>query len=205
MVKYLSLYLFLFFSFFVSYGQTKGDYYVSISMDGVQDRRLKFLSDTTVEVSSIPRHISPFLQTVCKYELTDTTIEIFPNTIVNRAVQPPGTYVPLSSLETKFTLTKIAGGFIDYNKSLIYVRQRDFPANPDITYVIDGKSYTQHTVVKDRHALLKKGPKKNKALQNRLKTIGKDNCTIEIVRGVAAYERFGIDKVYGVIIITTKK
>jgi hypothetical protein len=204
MTKYLTLFLFVFFSAFVSYGQALGDYYVSISMDNVQGGRLKFISDTTVELSSMPRHMSPSLKTVYKYISNDTTIEILPSTD-REIIRPPEIYVRQSVLETKSILTKIAGGFIDYNRSLIYVRQRDFPANPDITYIIDGKAYRQDMGVTDGYGLIRKSPKKNKALQKRLKTIDKDNCTIEIVRGLAAYERFGIDKVYGVIVITTKK
>lgn len=206
MVKYLTLYLFLFFSFIGSYGQTLGDYYVSISTDSIQGGRLKFLSDTTVELSSIPRHMSPSLKTIYRYVSTDSTIEIMPKAITDRpSVLPTGIYVQPSALNTKLTLTKIAGGFIDYNKSHIYVRQKDFPANPDITYIIDGKSYVQDMGVTDGYGLIKKSPKTNKALQKRLKTIDKDNCTMEIVKGLAAYKRFGVEKVYGVIVITTKK
>src|SRR5215213_6570583 len=129
MSKYLTLYFFAFFSVAVSYGQTLGDYYVSISMDSTQGGRLKFLSDTTVELSSIPRHMSPSLTTVLKYISTDTTIEILPNSITQQDVQPTIIYAQPFTRTSKLTLTKIERGFIDYNKSLIYIRQKDFGDN----------------------------------------------------------------------------
>jgi len=205
MSKYLTLYFFAFFFVAVSYGQTLGDYYVSISMDSTQGGRLKFLSDTTVELSSIPRHMSPSLKTVFKYISTDITIEILPNPITKQDIQPAVIYVQPFTLDTKLTLTKIERGFIDYDKSLIYIRQKDFGDNPDIAYIIDGKTYIQDMGKTSGYGLIKKSPKKNKALQKRLKTIDKENSSIEIVRGLAAYQRFGIDRVYGVIVITTKK
>ena len=140
MSKYLTLYFFAFFFVAVSYGQTLGDYYVSISMDSTQGGRLKFLSDTTVELSSIPRHMSPSLKTVFKYISTDITIEILPNPITKQDIQPAVIYVQPFTLDTKLTLTKIERGFIDYDKSLIYIRQKDFGDNPDIAYIIDGKT-----------------------------------------------------------------
>lgn len=194
----------MFVSFNLTYGQRLGDYYVAISMDSTQGGRLKFLTDTTVELSSIPRHMSPSLKTVYKYVSTDTTIEILPSMITNKDVTPPGIYVQ-PVLKTKLTLTKIGRGFIDYSKSLIYVRQKDFPANPVVAYVIDGKTYIQDMGVTDGYGLIKKSPKTNKALQKRLKAIDKDDYIIEIVRGLAAYKRFGIDRVYGVIVFTAKK
>ena len=204
MAKFLIFSISILFSFNLTYGQRLGDYYVAISIDSTQGGRLKFLSDTTVELSCIPRHMSPSLKTVYKYVSTDTTIEILPSIIANNDIAPTGMYVQ-PVLKTKLTLAKIDRGFIDYSKSLIYVRQKDFPNNPDIAYIIDGKTYMQDMGVTDGYGLIKKSPKTNKALQKRLKTIDKDNCTIEIVRGLAAYERFGIDRVYGVIVITTKK
>lgn len=203
MTKYVTLFL-LIFLVTDTLGQKLGEYYISVSMDSTQGR-LKFISDTTVELSSIPRHMSSSLKTVLRYVSTDTTIEILPDTTKKPNTQPTGLYIEQLALRKKITLTKITRGFIDYNKRLIYVRQKDFPKNPDITYIVDGKSYKQDTGVTDGYGLVKKSPKTNKGLQKRLKPLTKDNCTIEVVRGLAAYERFGIDNVYGVIVINTKK
>lgn len=205
MAKRLFFFLLMFFFWTLTFGQRLHDYYVSISMDSTQGGKLKFLSDTTVELSSIPRHMSLSVKTVLKYISTDSTIEILPNTPTEEKIRPTIVYPKPFTLDTKLILTKIERGFIDYNQSLIYVRQKDFGNNPDIAYIIDGKTYIQDMGTTDGYGLIKKIPKKNRALQKRLKNFDKDNCTIQIVRGLAAYERFGIDRVYGAIVITTKK
>lgn len=107
--------------------------------------------------------------------------------------------------EPHIRLTKIDGGLIDYSKSLIYVRQKDFGDNPDVAYIIDGKTFIQDAGVTDGYGLIKKRPKKNKVLYKKLKDVNKDNCTIEIVRGLEAYKRYGIKRVYGAVVITTKR
>ncbi len=117
----------------LTFGQKLGDYYVSISIDSTQRGRLKLLSDTTIELSSVPRHMSPSLSKVYKYITKDSTIEILPDS--------------------------------------------------------DVKSDTIGTSLR---------------VKNKLKGINKDKCTIEFVRGLNAYKRFGIKRVYGAIVITTK-
>ena len=199
------LYLLTIFVSTLSFGQKLGDYYVSISIDSTQGGRLKFLSDSTVELSSIPRHMSPSIKAVYKYTTADTTIQVFPEPVINQDSQASGLYVQSFALKTKIDLTKIDGGFIDYNKSLIYVRQKDFGDNPDMTYIIDGKIFIQDMGVTDGYGLIRKSPKTNKALQKKLKGIDKDNCTLEFVKGLNAYKRFGIKRVYGVIVINSKQ
>ena len=200
--------IFLLLSFLIathSFGQKLGDYYVSISIDSTQGGRLKFLSDTTVELSSTPRHMSPSLKTVYKYTTADTTIQILSDPVISQDSPQLGLSVQSSTLKTKIILTKIDGGFIDYSNSLIYVRQKDFGYNPYLAYIIYGKTFIQELGETDGYGLIRKKPKTNKALQKKLKGLDKDNCTIEIVRGLNAYKRFGIKRVYGAVVITTQK
>lgn len=200
--------IFLLLSFLIathSFGQKLGDYYVSISIDSTQGGRLKFLSDTTVELSSTPRHMSPSLKTVYKYTTADTTIQILSDPVISQDSPQLGLSVQSSTLKTKIILTKIDGGFIDYSNSLIYVRQKDFGYNPYLAYIIYGKTFIQDLGETDGYGLIRKKPKTNKALQKKLKGLDKDNCTIEIVRGLNAYKRFGIKRVYGAVVITTQK
>ena len=74
-----------------------------------------------------------------------------------------------------------------------------------MAYIIDGKTFIQKMGVTDGYGVVKKNPKTNKALQKKLKDVDKDNCTLEIVRGLNAYKRFGIKRVYGVVFITSKQ
>ena len=205
MIRPFILFLLLIFISTLSIAQKLEDYYVPISIDNTQGVRLKFLSDSTVEISSIPRHMSPSLKTVHKFRTADSTIQIFPDPFTTLDSQSGGLHVKTMVFKTKIILTKINGGFIDYNKSLIYVRQKDFVVNHEMSYIIDGKTFIQKMGVTDGYGVVKKNPKTNKALQKKLKDVDKDNCTLEIVRGLNAYKRFGIKRVYGVVFITSKQ
>lgn len=180
------------------------DYYVCIPIDSSRDCRLKFVNDTTVGLSTIRRHMSGGLSMTFKFQNSDTAIDIITN-LSGQDSFALNTYRITYFLKPIIHLVKIDGGFIDYSKSLIYVRQKDFSDNPDITYIIDGKTFKQKTGKTDGYGLIKKSPKTNKSLQRRLKKLDKDNCSMELVRGLNAYNRFGLKSVYGTIIITTKK
>lgn len=188
-----------------SFGQKFGNYYIPISIDSTQGERLKFLNDSTVELSSIPLHMSPSIKSIFKYTTSDSTIQIFPEAVINQDNQVSFLYSHSFTLKTKINLTKIDGGFIDYDRSLIYIRQKHFRESPDMAYIIDGKTYIQDMGSTDSYGLIRKNPKTNKALQKKLKRINKDNLTLEIVTGLNAYRRFGIKNVCGVIVITSKK
>lgn len=205
MAKHFIFSFFFFVSAALVRGQNIGDYYVSISGDNSQGGRLKFLSDSTVELSSMPRHMSPSIKRVYKYIATDTTIKIFPELFRNCDSNAAGIYIQSFVFDTVISLTKIKGGFVDDNNSLVFVRQKDFGNNPDIAYKVDGKTYIQDMGVTDGYGLIRRYPKANKALQKRLRGLSKDNCIIEFVKGLNAYKRFGIERVYGVIVITTTK
>ena len=189
----------------LSFGQKLGDYYVSIPSDSTVNCRLRFLSDSKVEVSSVPRHMSRQLAIVFNYKSNDTIICVLPGLISKQDSLSLYTSGLNYFIKPSIKLTKIDGGFIDYNKSIIYVKQKEFGENPDVAYIIDGKTYIQDIGVTDNLGVVKKRPKTSKKLHTKLREIDKDNYTIEIVRGLAAYKRFGIKRVYGVIIFTTKK
>ena len=198
------LFLLLTFCFGVSFGQKRGIYYVSVSTDSMPAVRLRFLSDSTVELGTIPRHMIPSVTKVYKYTATRSTIEILPDSLIKQK-ELPGLDLQAPYFKEKTRLTKINRGYIDYSRSIIYVRDNDFPRNPDITYIINGRSYIQDMGVTDGYGLIRRMPKTNRALDRKLKTFNKDNCKVELVRGLKAYQRFGINKVYGVIVVTSKK
>jgi len=148
--------------------------------------------------------MSPSFSKVYKYIAKDSTIEILPSSDVKSDTLETRVQIKNIALKTILSLTVINDCYIDYKNSLIYVREKDFGSNPDIAYIIDGKTYIQDAGITDGYGLVKKMPKKNIALQNKLKGINKDKCTIELVRGLNAYKRFGIKRVYGAVVITTK-
>ncbi|UOQ52514.1 hypothetical protein [Hymenobacter cellulosivorans] len=147
--------------------------------------------------------MSPSSKAVYTYQSTDTTLKILVNQPIPQGTPPAGIYAQQPEFMSTLTLTKIDGGFIDDDRSIIYIRAKDFPKKPYTIYIIDGKTYRQHIAITDGYGLVKRTPKANNALQKKLKTLNKDHCKIEILRGFAAYKMLGIKMVHGVIIIDT--
>lgn len=203
MIKHTFILLFTIFFSANSFGQSLGIYYVSISIDSTRGDRLKFLSDSTVEVSTLPQHMARSQKAVFNYTKTDTIFKIFPEPVINEDIHETGLYLTTPLLARQINLIKIKGGFIDYDRSLIYVRKKYLPENRDLIYIIDGKTFTQDRGESNYLGIVTKNPKRNKALQNKLKGVNIKTCTLEYVTGLDAYKRFGIKKVSGVYVITS--
>ena len=204
MTKKLILHLFAVTICTHSFGQKISDYYVTV--DSLRSLQFRLLTDSTIEFSTIWRHMSPSRKAVYNYYSTDTTIEIFPIQFSERDTQQKGIVIDLLNIKVNMSLMKIEGGFIDNNQSLIYVRQKDFGENPKLAYIVDGKTYFQDNGKTDGYGLVKVMPKKNRPLQRKLKGLDIHNCNIEIFKGgLETYRKFGIKYVYGVIVIKTYK
>jgi hypothetical protein len=204
MTRQFILFLFAVTIWTHSFGQKNGDYYVSV--DSLKSLQFRLLSDSTIEFSTIWRHMSPSVKAVYNYLKTDTTIIITSRQSIETDTLKKGILFQFPGFEGKMNLTKINGGFIDTEQSLIYVRQKDFGKNPDLAYIIDGKSFFQDIGETDGYGLLKRKPKRNIQLQRKLRGLTKDNCDIEIVKGgLSTYRRFGLKYVYGAVVITTRK
>jgi hypothetical protein len=203
MRKYYILFLFV-VACLDSTAQRKGDYYVSIPIDSSVDCKLTFLSDSTVELSNVHRHMSALFRMVFTYKGTDTTIEI---------LQPVPGKKNVSFDPSRFNypirpgvmLTKIDGGFLDRSRSLIYVREKNYSRNRRIAYVVNGKMYVEKMGITNGTGIVRRAPRTiSKALQKSVQTLTAENATVEMLKGIDAYERFGIRWVYGVIVINRK-
>ena len=193
--------------FNLSFEQKIGDYYVSIPSDSIRDCRLKFLSDSTVELSNVPRHMaSGVFKIVFKYTNKIDKIEIltwFINTqdSLNLSIWKLNFFI-----KPWISLSKIDDGLIDYNNSIIYLREDGFIKKSILTYIVNGKTYAQDNGETNIYGHIITNPKKNKILQKELDIVGQspDKYKIEIIKGWKAYQRFGIETVYGVVIISRK-
>ena len=204
MIQRLILFFLFSLTSIICFGQNLNEYYVSITIDSTEGGRLKFLSDSTVELGNIPRHMWPYFKSIHKYTSTDSTIEIDAESLTKEGVNYQIQYMQSLFTKTKISLTKIDGGFIDSNKSIIYVKQ-EFGKNPDMTYIIDNKMFIQKMGVSDGYGSFIKSPKKNRALEKKIRSIDINNCQVEIAKGLNAYKRFGIKAAYGAIVITSKQ
>lgn len=189
------------------FSQIIGDYYIAFLSDSTSERyRLKFIDDSTAELSFEPRHMSGRFSKIRKYSTTDSTIEILPEILTTADSLPLLLFRTNYFIYAAISLKKITGGFIDYRQSVVYVREKDLGKAPNLAFFIDGKRYIQKGVETTSYGTVKKAIKPKKALSKALKRIQKniDDYHFEIVRGFNAYKRFGIKWVYGVIVITKK-
>jgi hypothetical protein len=187
----------------LSFSQKLGDYYVSIPSESTLNWRLMFLSDSTVELSNVPRHMGGRFTMTFRYITTDTTIEVLSGLLTKQDSLSLNAFGLDYFIKPFIKMTKIDDGFIDYSKALIYIREKYFVNNPGVAFIIDGKTFIQAVAVADGYGGVEKSPKTSKTLQKKLKGINKDNCTIEIVTGLEAYKRYGIKR--GAVVITTKQ
>ena len=203
MGKYFSILILLIFYSQLSFGQTINEYYISIPVDSTKDCRLKFINDSTVILSTVKRHLSGGQSMTLKFKNSDTAIDIMPKLSSQDSLALDLYKLPYF-LRPVIHLTKINNNLIDYSKSLIYVRQKNLKENSSILYIIDGKKFKQKIGKTSGYGIITKTQKSNQRLQRQLKFLNIDNCSIELVRGLNAYNRFGLKYVYGVVVISTK-
>ena len=89
---------------------------------------------------------------------------------------------------------------------MVYVLYKDFSKKYYLTYLIDGKVYKQETGLSDAYGLIKSNPKENRALKDKLASFNgnPDNYIVTVYKGLAAYNKFGYDSVFGVIEVRRK-
>ncbi len=176
---------------------------MSFPIDSTIDYRLDFANDSTVVISTKSRHMSRGMTQSFKYLTSDTAIDILPkfSTQDSSYLKPFGiTYF----FRPVIHLTKINEGLVDSDKSLIYIKENNLPKKNTYFY-IDGKKFKQKIDKTSGYGVITKRDRTNQRLMRKLKKLNKDNFTMELVRGLNAYNRFGLKYIYGVIILTTKK
>lgn len=197
----------LFFIFKFCVGQKINDPYEGIPSDTTHESCLLiFINDSILEFRNIQRHMGPSFKSAFRYNKTGTTITIYYDTISVRDIfyKPP--YLSKNFNQNKINLTKIKNGFIDSLNSLIYIRRSTLPKNPDLFYSIDDKMYRQDMGITDDLGIIRRSLKTNKQLQKKLRHVRKnlDNYAFEIIKGLKAYQKFGVKYVFGIIVFTSK-
>ena len=85
MIRLLFSFTFLIFGFLYSRAQVIGEDYIAIPIDNRERFLLKFLSDSTLEVSTIPRHMMPLIKSkIFSFRSADSTITVVPKKIVTQ-------------------------------------------------------------------------------------------------------------------------
>lgn len=204
-MKVQALFILTFLTFTFCYGQKLKQTYYGVSSNSLYSgHQLVFITDTTLEISTFPRHMSKQFKMTFNYNRTGDKIEILTNNIL------PGDSIALSNYGmTQFlkslTLAKDKRAIVDTFAKMVYVLYKDFSRKYYLTYIIDGKSYKQETGLSDAYGLIKNNPKENKALKDKLTSLALDNYTVNVYKGLDAYEKFGYDNVFGVIVLKQKE
>jgi len=175
-------------------------YYAVSSDSSHRGHHLEFKTDSTLEVSTFPRHMSRQFKMTMNYERTSKTIKVIPKDISS------SDSIALSNNGMEQFLNEAIFGIdnkaiVDASNKMVYVLYKDFSKKYYLTYIIDGKIYKQETGLSDGYGLIKNNPKENKVLKEKLASI-KDalpNYFINVYKGLDAYEKFGYDNVFGVI------
>ena len=204
-MKVQALFILTLLSFSFCYGQKLNQTYYGVSSDSLYSgHQLVFISDSTLEISTFPRHMSKQFKLTFNYKRTGDKIDIRNNNILtadSTALSNHGMTQFLKSL----TLAKDKRAIVDTSAKMVYVLYKDFSKRYYLIYIIDGKSYKYETGLSDAYGLIKNNPKENKFLKDKLASLNLDNYTANVYKGLDAYEKFGYDNVFGVIVLKQKE
>ncbi len=187
--------------FSCSHAQRLNRLYYGISSDSAHNgHQLEFKTDTTVEISTFPRHMSQQFRMTLNYKRTGKTIRVINKNISNSdstALSNQGFRQFLK--EVTFAIDNKA--IVDTSSKMVYVLYKDFRKKYYLIYLIDGKIYKQETGLSDAYSLIANNPKENKMLKDKLASIKDDldNYTVHVFKGLEAYKKFGYNSVFGVI------
>jgi hypothetical protein len=181
--------------------QKRSSLYYSVSSDSLHTgHQLEFKSDSSLEISTFPRHMSRQFKMTVNYKRAGNTIKLILCTISQEDSQSLSNNGLTQFLnETTFIIDKRA--IVDTSSKMVYVLYKDFSKKYFLTYLIDGKAYKQETGLSDAYGLIKNNPKENKALNKKLACLNDnlDNYIINVYKGLEAYNKFGYESVFGVI------
>lgn len=180
--------------------------YYGVSSDSLfAGHQLRFFNDTTLEISTFPRHMSHQFKMTLNYKKEGKTIKIYSNKISSQ-----DSIALVNHRFTQFfhniTFTLDKNAIIDTSSKIVYVRYNDFKEKYYLTYIIDGITYKQERGLPNAYGLIKHNSKENKALNDKLASIkdNLDNYTANIYKGLDAYNKCGYDCVFGVIELQQK-
>lgn len=200
-VKRLTLLALILLTFSFCQAQKLNTLYYGVSSDSLHNgHQLEFKTDTTLEISTFPRHMSKQFKILLPYKRSGKTIKVINQNISlfdSIALTNHGFKQFLKG--TAFTVDNKA--ILDTSTKMVYVRYNDFSKRYYLTYIIDGKTYKQETGLSDAYGLIKSNPKENKALKEKFASINNnlDNYIVNVYKGLAAYNKFGYESVFGVI------
>ena len=117
-------------------------YYGASSDSLYYGHQIEFKSDTTLQLSTFPRHMSRQFKLTFKYKVVNKTLEIY-NTKISQQDSTALTNNGFRQFFKKLVLTIDGKALTDNSNNLVCVHYNDFKKKYYLTYLIDDKLYKQ--------------------------------------------------------------
>lgn len=197
---------FIFLSTLNSYSQDLDTFYTSFSSENPSEHIIRFLNDSIVELQNIPTHGSKIFSFKRKYfkENGNLTIEI---ENLTEEEQNNLKIYNLDYLENKrINLRKCKNEFVDKGNGTVYVNRkilnRNYIKRKSIS-IINNKKFIVDSGITNGYGLIEKMPKENKKVKKFIMENAENpKFKSEVIRGLKAYEKYGILGINGVCIMT---
>jgi hypothetical protein len=191
-----------------SFSQNQNDFYTSFSESGIK-HSLNFDENNIVRISSIRRHMSPFYSLNGTFEKRGDSIYIKMQKINSLELPEAKKFGFESFSEMKLVLCKNKSELIDPKNQTIYLTSRKLSRKrikrKSIAF-INGKKYVYDRLVTDGYGLIRREPRKNKGFEKAFAKVleNPDEYETKVIRGLIAYQKFGLIGINGVSIMNKK-
>lgn len=190
------------------FGQKQNDFYTSFS-ESVIKHTLDFDENGIVRISSIRKHMSPFYSLNGTYKKVGDSIYIKFEKINSSDLTKAREFGFEMFSEIELSLYQNGSELIDPKNRTVYVTSKKLKRRKikrkSITF-INGKKYIYERWVTDGYGLIRWEPRKNKRYEKAFSKVLEniDEYETSVIRGLTAYEKFGLIGINGVSIIKRK-
>ena len=189
-----------------SYSQDLNTFYTSFSSENPREHVIRFLNDSIVEFQNKPTHGSKNFSFKRKYFKENKNLTIVIGNLSEEERNNLKIY-NLGYLENKkINLSKRKNVFVDKGNGTVYVERkilnRNYIRRKSIT-IINSKKFIVDRGITNGYGLIEKMPKGNKkVMEFIMENAESPKFKSEVIRGLKAYEKYGILGINGVCIMT---
>ena len=191
-----------------TFGQSQNDFYTSFSETEIK-HTLNFDDSGIVRIGSIRKHMSPFYSINGTYKKVGDSIYIKIN-IINSFDLPKAKKFGFESFsEKEIILYQNKSELIDLKNRTVYVKSRKLSRKKikrkSIAF-INGKKYIYERLITDGYGLIRREPRKNKRFEKAFADVleNPEEYETNVIRGLTAYEKYGLIGINGVSVMNKK-
>lgn len=203
------IFLLILVSVWNSYSQNLDTYYTSFSSENPREHIIRVLNDSIVEFQNIPTHGSGNFSFTRYYFRQNGNLIIEIKNLSEEERSNLRIY-NLDYLENRqIYLSKNKNEFVDKNNGTLYVDRkvlnRDYIRRKSIT-IINGKKFIVDRGITNGYGLIEKMPKGNKKVTKFIiENTENPKFKSEVIRGLKAYEDYGILGINNVCVMTSSE